>query len=169
MASGAHAAAEAAQTAERMSQAGVETVQIPDGDGTPHTYMIALHSVDDGLDVVGALISIGGSPLGSLLQGVAGQLLAEGVGGVGEAIANLDGDAAELIGSIDWSAVGRDAAEAVQRVKLSVFAAEILKFSHRDGHSLANGAVRNAAYRGNYGELYRALLAVIQANRFIPF
>jgi hypothetical protein len=135
--------------------------------------LITLHSVDDGLDVVGALISIGGSPLGSLLQGAAGQLLIDGVGSLGEAVKGLDkgldSDAAGMIGSIDWSAVGRDAAAAMQRVKLSVFATEILKYTHRDGQSLANVAARNAAYRGNYGELYQALFAVIQANRFIPF
>jgi hypothetical protein len=138
---------------------------INDRHGDPHTYLIAQHNLDEGLAVVGALLAIGGEPLGSLLQGALGKLILEGGGLSGV----LDAGAADVLAEIDWAAVGRDLAAAVSRVQLPTFVAGILRHTTRDGQPLADPGVRNTAYRGNYGELYRAVAQVVQANHFFSF
>ena len=71
-------AANAAAVAEAQRASGVHQFEIEDGDGNTHAYLVQLHGVDEGQSIVFALIAVGGEPLGALLQGAAGKLIAEG-------------------------------------------------------------------------------------------
>jgi len=158
-------AANAAAVAEAQRASGVYQFEIEGGDGKPHAYLVQLHGVDEGQAIVFALIAVGGEPLGALLQGAAGKLIAEG-GGLAEL---LEKDVTELLSGIDFAAVGRDLSLAVARSDMPGLVNLILKNTHRDGRPLRDSNERNAAYRGNYGEMLRAVWQVISANRFLPF
>ncbi len=158
-------AQQAAAVAAAQRAAGVVTFTVDDGDGNSHTYICTLHGTEDGQNVVWALVALGGEPLGALLQGAAGKLVAEG-SSIGDVLAS---DASDVVKSIDWSGVGRDIAASVARTNMPELTRLILRHTHRDGAQLADKMAFNAAYRANYGELMRALWEVIGANRFLPF
>jgi hypothetical protein len=160
----AQAQAEHAAAAARHA-AGVETFELTDSNGEAHAYLVTLHPVDEGQRILWALVALGGEPIGALMQGALGKMIAEG-GTLGDL---LDAGADEAVARVDWSAVGRDLANAVRQTDMGALAKQILKHTTRDGQALANPAVFNAAYRANYSEYFRALWAVLQANRFLPF
>ena len=139
--------------------AGTGALQLKDHDGKAHTYVITQHGLDEGLDIVGLLLTVCGGPLGAVMKDTVGKLVDEG----------QDGDVMDIVAAVDWSAVGQDVATVAKQVKLSVFAEQILRRTLRDGQPLGNDAVRNLAYRGNYMELYHALWVVIKANNFVSF
>ena len=158
------AANEAAAMAARQA-GGVVTFELADHAGQAHSYLCALHDVDEGQRLLWALVAVGGEPLGALLQGAAGRLIAEGT-----SMADLlDSDAAALLGAVDWSALGRNLSTAVARSDMPGLTRLILKRTRRDGQPLADNTAFNQAYRGNYGELLQALWQVIRANRLLPF
>lgn len=129
--------------------ANIHKVQITDRDGSPHEYMIVLHSAMDGEALMWQLAAMAGESLGGVLAAALG-------GGGG------------LESEVDFGAAGRDIATALRRSDMTAFRRDVLKHTTRDGKSLADPVAFNEAYQANYGELLKALREVLRVNRLFP-
>tara|TARA_R110000824_G_scaffold30668_7_gene100633 strand:+ start:7367 stop:7864 length:498 start_codon:yes stop_codon:yes gene_type:complete len=165
MTPGAGNAVAAAAMATATEAAGIERFELLDHDGTPHEYIVQRHGLDDGLRIISALVVVGGQPLGTLLQGGIGKMIAEG-GTLGE---HLDKDIGQLLSGVDFADVGRDLSLAVARSDMPGLMKLLLQHTHRGGLPMRDPIARDAAYQGNYAEMFRIVWRVIQANNFLPF
>ena len=61
-----------------------------------------------------------------------------------------------------------DGLKSIEPKKLARLGRRLLSLVTRDGQALSNSHTFNTAYRGNYVELYTAIMKVVQENRFLP-
>ena len=138
---------------------------LADTSGNPHDYTVQPHPAGEGTRLVLTLMGLAGEPLGRLLESE--------LGGVAEKIksgeVSLDDDVSELAKGIDFSAIARDLRMALAAVDGPQLFCDILKYTHRDGHPLAESGHYDAAYQQNYGELLKAVWRVVQVNGFLGF
>ena len=136
------------------------TERIKDDDGNDHTYEVILFGALDGLDLLNDVLEVAGEPLGAVLNAFsAGEALSAKSDGVG--LSDL------LNGSLDGPALGRalsSFSRAIAAKGGSKLTARILHNTLRDGRALSSQVEFESAYRGNYGELGRALLFSLRAN-----
>lgn len=121
--------------------------QAKDHAGNTHEYSALLVPADDGFELSLELVAALGEPLFAAL------------GGLGED----DGDEDDM----DLSALG-PALKGIEPKKLARLGRRLLSLVTRDGQALSNSHTFNTAYRGNYVELYTAIMKVVQENRFLP-
>lgn len=135
---------------------GVIEFTLEDRNGDSHAYMITLIPGREGMRLAFQLQRELGEAFGSIFsagegidlddEDVAGEELAKGLdfGKLGAALRKIDPDALGDLGE------------------------RLLSNALRDGKDL-KGSGFDRSYRGNYNELYAALIRVIQENDFIPF
>lgn len=126
-----------------------------DADGNPHQYMVVQHPADTGQDLMWALVSFAGEPLGA----VAKKLVTAGAAG------GLD---ASVISEIDWGQLGKDIASSVDRTDMARLTTLLVANTTRDNQWLKDQAVFKGAFQANYSELMMLLWKVIEVNRFLP-
>lgn len=124
-----------------------KTITLTDAAGEPHDYMLTQHPAFEGTALLMKLASVGGGPLGQILEGAdlggAGLLDSEGSGAaVGEGIKLL---AANLM-----DAGGPDLIK------------QVFRYTVRDNEKMDSAF--NSAFQGNYGELLAAFAWVLWAN-----
>ena len=132
------------------------TFTLLDADGQPHEYEVALHKATDGQPIMWELYALAAGPLSGAVGALAGS---------GKIADVLDTD----LSGLDFGAVG----EGLSRSLLTMpkLTPRILAGTFRDKKRLFEGSdssTFDAAYRGNYFELVRAVWEVVQANRFLP-
>jgi hypothetical protein len=154
--------AEAAAEARRV--AGVESFDLVDADGRPHTYLVTLHPAEEGARILWALLAVGGEPLGAVLQSALGSVALEGA-----TLESLLDTKLDTLAAVDWSKVGHDLANTIRQTDMTGLSRMILRHTVRDGAQLADSTAFNLAFRGNYVELMQAVWRVIRVNRFLPF
>jgi hypothetical protein len=145
-------------------EAGLRTFTLSDADGAEHHYQVVLHPPEQGQRILWALVALGGEPLGALLGGVVGQLVL-GDKTIGDLV---DSSVEDVLGEVDWSAVGRNVSEAVRRTDMPTLSKALLAHTVRDTKQLRDPTNFGAAYQANYGEMLQALWEIIKANRFLP-
>jgi hypothetical protein len=128
----------------------MHTATIKDVDGNPHEYLITLHPPTEGEILMWQLAELAGESLGGILS------------------AALSGGSLDLDAGIDFSAAGRDVANALRRTNMPAFRAALLKHTIRDGKRLDDPMNFNEAYQANYAEIFLAMKEVLQVNRLFP-
>lgn len=108
-----------------------------------HRYTYVTHGAGEGLRISLRLVGLGVTSIASGLSG--GANLEQAIGAGAGALA---------------AALERDDAPDLCRA--------ILAHTHRDGEALRDAHVFDAAFAGNYGELYQALVEVARGNGFLP-
>ena len=150
-----------------MANLKTETFTLTDAEGNDHTYEVYLHPAQEGAKISTVLLSSAAKPITSLLQG-----LLETKEGLAAIAGALKGSGASGLASLDMSSlplaqIGADLQEILAKVDTTIYPA-ILKNTLRDGKKLSQAAIYDAAYAGNYAEMYLALGRVIQINGFFP-
>lgn len=156
------------QRLAEVARQGLVEFVLDDAKGNPHKYTVQLHPTNEGQEILWTIIALGGEPLASLLQGVAGPVI-EGLidGGLATALDNPD-LLKEALASIDWSATGHAIARSLRTTNMPKLTRALFRFTYRDGAHLRDPGAFNVAYQANYGEMLTALGKVIGANRFLP-
>lgn len=133
---------------------------VTDDDGVEHEYRIIPFNPDDGFDILSAVLACTSEPLGRIFDALGGEEETT----IESAGANL----AQLLGQeVDTVKLGGAVAELVSGIQKqggSRLVKRILSQTFRDGHRLNDAAAYNRAYRANYGELFRAIFAVLRVN-----
>ncbi len=136
------------------------TFELTDHAGRSHAYHSGYLAAEEGLDIALRLIAVGAEPFAALLGNDAGAMKA----------ALGDGGAA-LGATVDVKALAtqvRSTLLALPRGEGVALIRRIMAPAARDGRALANAADFDAAYRGNYAELFSAAWKLIAANRLFP-
>lgn len=126
----------------------MKTKKILDDEGVEHAYELNKYPAGEGFDLLPVIIQIASGPLGDLIDAIGRDGLDADIDGAKLASA-LNGLAAAI--------VAQGSAEFVKR---------ILRYTVRDSGKVPD--VFDRAYQGNYGELFAAILWVLQEN-YAPF
>jgi hypothetical protein len=137
------------------------TQRIEDDFGEEHDYYVTMHPAGEGFRLLVRLTRIIGGMLGRAWGALSPS-------DVGEKMA-------EVASMLDQGIDGEGVAQAFERLSQQildeggdVFVRDILRHTARDGQKLSSAGVFDAAYMGNYGELFGALYFVLKVN-FGPF
>ncbi|MEL6348427.1 MAG: hypothetical protein AAFV53_35300 [Myxococcota bacterium] len=152
-----------------MTESNTHTFTLQDRGGVPHTYVVTLHNPDEGFILLQRLSALGLEPIAEMVQSALPRVLpAIGEGGI-ESM-----DVSVLAQAIELSGAAQRFTAAFQRLD-PLTIRQLLKLTERDGLRLIDtveeGRVNtefNAAYKGNYGELFAALWRVVVFNGFFP-
>jgi len=131
----------------------VHEFRLTDRDGTEHAYTLALHDAMAGAKLTAALTAAAAEPIAALAP------LAEG---------GLDRAWTEVLRDLDPTSIGRAVRDAIASLDTDRVLPELFRHVLRDDKKLSDSGAFNAAYRGNYGELYRAAWEIVRANGFFP-
>lgn len=133
-----------------------------------HTYTTTLIPAEEGIDLIARLLALVGEPLAALVEG----LLRDPAKVAALVKAATDeNDATKidaLLGGASLSGMGAALRSGLGSVKAAPLIRDLLKWTIRDGAPLRDPAAFNAAYRGNYAEMFRAVWKVIAVNRLFP-
>lgn len=142
------------------------SIELRDAKGDPHAYVIGLHNPTEGTAIALRLVGSVADPLMRLLgqRAVLEKALAafKDSGAADPAALMFD-----ALGSIDIANAGVDVAKVIDGLGPK-FIRDVLQFTTRDGAPLSQDVHFNAAYRGNYFEMFRAVVEVCKVNRFLP-
>ena len=137
----------------------IHTFEIQDDSGTAHQYTVALHPARAGVRLSLKLIKL----LGPSLLAVANISAAGPMG---------DADVSSVLDKVDTLPMLSDALMALGDADSDKLLAELFAQTARDGAPLtSNGSLTgefDAAYRGNYAELWKAATRVVMLNNFLP-
>lgn len=133
-----------------------------------HVYTSTLLPAEEGIEVIAALVALAGEPLAAVLESVLGDpkrlaLLARAATDEGDTTSISD-----LLGGVSLAQVGAALRTGLAGAKAVPVVRALVKWTHRDGKALRDPGEFNAAYRGNYGELARALFEIVKVNRLFP-
>lgn len=141
---------------------------LKDSEGVEHEYEIALVPPSQGMAMQFQLMALVVEPLAPLLGGVASSVMASiDSAAPGAKIKDIDFDLEALVGALDFGAVGATLSSVVARIPPSLIR-QLIGTAHRDRQSLKGQGAFDAAYQGNYMELYRAVAKIVQLNGFLP-
>lgn len=120
---------------------------IQDDKGKSHKYQVTQFAAMRGLRMATRLVQLVGP-------------------GVGEAmdLARSGGLAKLMDADIDLSAVVKELVGQLDEDKVLNLVTDLLSSTHRDGQDMSQETVFNDAYAANYGELFRALVFVLEVN-----
>lgn len=162
----------------------IHSFDLKDAKGESHTYEVVPHPPSEGMDILWILMGLGGEPVARLAQSV----IADALQGVGESdekpmTVGPDGSVKPSIGfsrimdkidleKVDFSGAARDLRLAMASLPMTELVHKLLKYTSRDGKSLAVTDSKklnfDQAYTANYMELLTAVWRVVAANGFLP-
>lgn len=129
-------------------------VTISDRDGVEHVYEIRPLPASKSLDLAVRVLAVISKPGIALIGQLAGEQGAE----------NVD------LTKIDLSTLGDNLDGALTNIAQDTsLIRRLFQGTLRDSKPVADDAGFNAAYTANYGEMYKALRHIIDANGFVPF
>lgn len=135
-----------------------ETFELEGEDGEMHSYKVDLHPGSKGARLAIKLYSLAGEPIGELIQTYM-------------KVENIDLDsengAQRLLSEVDFSDVAKHVRAALTKLDTDELIDDVFCYTRRDGQDLSKRTYFDQAYRGNYGELFRAAWKIVQANGFL--
>lgn len=136
----------------------MEQFQLEGSDGETHEYRVNLHPASDGARIAIKLYSLAGEPIGELIQTY---VKSEGL--------DLDSEdgAQAIMAELDFAEVAGHVREALVRLDTDDLLKSLFQNVKRDGEDMANRTYFDQAYRGNYGEMFKAAWRVIKVNGFL--
>ena len=117
---------------------------LKDRQKNPHNYESMMLPAAESLPIAQEIMALGSAPLVRL---------------VGQQING---------GEPDWAGIAEDLPAVLRSLKPEMIT-KILSNTFRDGKDLGHGPTFDAAYSGNWGELYQAIWKVVDANGFLDF
>lgn len=142
---------------------------LTDAQKNTHTYTVQPHPAREGTRLVVQVMSLAAEPLGRILESQLAELVDDFMGGK----ITMDDDVAEVafrkIGDIKWHQITGDLRKALAELDSPQLIRDVLKYTSRDGHSMADDGHFDVAYQQNYLEMLKAVARVVKVNGFLGF
>ena len=126
----------------------VEKWVCKDKNGDEHQYWCHPFKASEGEGILGELLALLGPTIGSIAMSAA----------------MSDGEGIDRSVDIDPAAVGAELRMAIRQGNLPGLRARLFAKTYRDGNALKKGQHFDAAYAGNYLEMYAAQWEVLRVN-----